>query len=64
MFARDYRHRELSRCDDVKFLYEIVKRNFTKAPRLRRFVNENRDKIVVLKSRKAIATYLNALMNA
>jgi adenylate kinase family enzyme len=58
---RGGRHPEVSFWDDVRFLPEILKRTFRTGPKLRTFIAEHPDKVVVLRSRKEIAEYLNSL---
>lgn len=58
MLRRSDRHKEVNIWDDLVFFLEIVRRTFVKGPKLRKFVNEYRDKVIVLKSREDICRYL------
>lgn len=55
------RHKELTRWDEVKFFYEVVKRTFTKGPHMRAFVDEHRGKVKTLKNYKEVEAYLETL---
>lgn len=55
------RHPELSRWDDIKFIYEIVRRTFTQGPKMRQFVRENPEKVVRLPSHKGSDSYFASL---
>ncbi|MFZ1075714.1 MAG: hypothetical protein WAN50_05065 [Minisyncoccia bacterium] len=55
------RHKETSFWDDVLFFGEIIKRTFTKASKLRRFINEHKNKVLILRSHKEIDAYLERL---
>ncbi len=54
-------HGELTFWDDIVFFREIVRRYETTSPKLRAFVSEHPEKLVVLHSRKKITSYLNGL---
>lgn len=53
------RHKELTKWDDFKFIYEIIRRTFIKGPKLRQFINGHIGKVVVLKNYKEVEDYLN-----
>lgn len=55
------RHKELTRWDEIRFFYEVVKRTFTKGRQMRAFVNEHREKSKILKNYKEVEAYLDAL---
>lgn len=57
-FRRTSRHKEVSFWDDVTFFPEVVRRTFTTGPKLRQFLAQYRDKVIVLKSRKEINRYV------
>lgn len=58
VFRRKHAHPELSLWDDIKFTIEVVKRTFTKGPRHRRFIKNYKDKLVVLRTRKDMASFV------
>lgn len=55
------RHKEISFWDDLVFFGEIVRRSFTTTPKLRKFLNEYKDKVIVLHSRRDIKKYIENL---
>ncbi len=52
------RHKELNMWDDIKFILEIIARTFNRGPKIQKFVEENRGKLLVLKSHKEADQYL------
>lgn len=60
-FYRTDRHQELGFWDDVAFFPEIIRRTFATGPKLRRFVSQHQDKVVVARSRREIDRYLMSL---
>jgi adenylate kinase family enzyme len=58
---RDNRHKEVSVWDDITFFSEVVRRTFRTGPKLHAFVNQFKDKTVILRSRKEIDQYVNRL---
>jgi len=52
------RHKELTKWDEIKFFYEVVKRTFTKSKKMKNFVREHRDKVKILKNYKEVEVYL------
>jgi adenylate kinase family enzyme len=61
LFRRSSRHGEVSIFDDLTFFAEIIRREFTRLPRLRKFVSQYKNKTVTLKSRKQITQYVESL---
>lgn len=57
------RHPELSRWDDFKFLYEIVRRTFTHGAQMKKFIRENPKEIVHLRSHKEADVFFSKLGN-
>lgn len=55
------RHKELSMWHELSFFAEIIRREYKNSPRLKKFISEHKDKVVVLKSRKEIDRYLQEL---
>lgn len=55
------RHKELTKKDDLLFVFEIIRRQFLKIPELRKFVAENKDKVKVFKNFKEVNNYINKL---
>ncbi len=55
------RHKELTMWDEIRFLPEIFHRTFRHGPKLRRFVANRKDKIMIFRSRNDIALYLESL---
>lgn len=51
------RHTELTRWDDIKFVYQIVRRTFVHGPRLKEFAMENTSKIKIIRSFKEADNY-------
>ncbi len=52
------RHRELSKWDDIKFIIDIIYRTFNRGPKIRRFTEEHKTKLVVLRSYKEVEEYV------
>jgi len=57
------RHPELSRWEDFKFLYEIVRRTFTHGAQMNKFVQENPLKIVHIRSHGEADAFVIQLQN-
>jgi adenylate kinase family enzyme len=55
------RHKELNTWDDIKFFYEIVRRQFIHDPRIRAFVEANSNKAIILRSYKEAEKFLSGL---
>jgi adenylate kinase family enzyme len=55
------RHTELTRWDDIKFLYQIVRRTFAHSPKMREFIRENAGKVKTLHSFKEVGHYFAGL---
>lgn len=51
------RHQELSKWDDLKFTYQIVRRTFTQGRGMKKFVRENPEKVVVLRTYKEVGEW-------
>ena len=61
MLKPSSRHKEVNIWDDLIFFPEIIRRTFLKGPKLRKFVDEYRDKVIILKSRNDIDRYLRTI---
>lgn len=61
MFRPRTRHKELSLWDEITFFREIVRRTYSSGPKLRQFVEEHKNKVVTLRSRKEMQEYLSRL---
>ncbi len=55
------RHPELSRWDDFKFISEIVSRTFTYGSQMRKFIQENPEKVLHFRSYKEADEFLEKL---
>jgi adenylate kinase family enzyme len=55
------RHTELTRWDDIKFMYQIIRRTFVHGPKIREFVKENASRVKVLRTFKEVNDYFAAL---
>lgn len=55
------RHEELTRIDDLLFIFEIIRRQFSKMPAMRKFAAENKDKLIILKSFMEVDEYTDKL---
>lgn len=55
------RHKELTKWDEFKFIYQVIRRTFIKGPKLRQFVIDHIDKVKVFKNYKEIELYFNNL---
>ena len=55
------RHPELSRWDDLKFISEIVRRTFTHGVQMRKFIQENPEKVVHIHSHREADKFLKNL---
>jgi adenylate kinase family enzyme len=60
-FFEPKRHDELGLWDEITFFREIVKRNFSSKPKLLKFVDAHKDKVIRLRSRKEMDEYLKKL---
>ena len=58
---KNERHKELTKWDDFKFIYQIIRRTFIKGPKLKQFVLDHPDKIKIYKNYKDIESYFNNL---
>jgi adenylate kinase family enzyme len=56
--ASNKRHPELSRWNDFKFTFEIVRRTFTHGVQMHQFVQDHPQKVVHLRSHKEVDKYL------
>ena len=55
------RHKQVSRWMDITFFFELIRRHFTTAPKLKKIIDAYPNKVVRLHTRKEIANYLNSL---
>lgn len=55
------KHKEVTRWEDFKFIYQIIRRTFLKGPIIRRFVSEHSDKVKIFKNYKEVEEYFNTL---
>jgi len=55
------RHKGLSKWDDFKFIFEIIHRTSTHGVDMKKFVDENKNKAIILRSHKAADRYLTSL---
>jgi adenylate kinase family enzyme len=55
------RHKELTKWDDFKFIYQIIRRTFIKGPKMRQFIKEHSDKAKTFRNYKEIKSYFNNL---
>lgn len=60
VFFENKRHAELTFWDDLTFFKEIVRREYSSGPKLRRFVEEHADKVMTLRSKKEIREYVQS----
>jgi adenylate kinase family enzyme len=58
VFLEKKRHKELSFIDEMTFFKEIIKREFSSGPKLRQFVKENQNKVIILSNRKAMRHFI------
>ncbi len=58
---RTNRHPEITRWEDMKFTYQIIKRTFTHGKDMREFVKTYRSKSIILKNYREVDQYLNDL---
>jgi len=57
-FFEPKRHAELGLWDEITFFREIIRRQYANKPKLLRFTEEHKDKVIRLQSRKEIDSYL------
>lgn len=55
---KDDRHPELTKWQDFKFTYQIIRRTFVNGPRIQKFITEHPEKVITLRSYKQIEKYL------
>jgi adenylate kinase family enzyme len=60
-FVTTRRHAELSMWNEITFFPEIIRRNFSRKPKLLKFVSEHKDKVVRLRSYREMDEYLRRL---
>jgi adenylate kinase family enzyme len=60
-FFEPKRHTELGLWDEITFFREIIRRNSKSRPKLLQFIKEHKDKVVTLRSRKEINTYVDSI---
>lgn len=58
---RSDRHKEVGLWDDITFFPELVRRTFTRGPKIRQLIQLYKGKLVVLKSRAEIEEYIAKL---
>ncbi len=56
-FHQRNRHPQISLWDDITFFLELIRRNFVTKPKLLKFVNDYRNKIMRFHSQKEIEKY-------
>lgn len=61
IFKRSTRHQELNMWHEIKFFPEIVRRTYANDAKLRKFILDNKDKVVILRSRREMVGYLQKL---
>jgi adenylate kinase family enzyme len=61
LFGKKERHKELNLWDEMVFFHEIIKRAFTRKELFKSFQQKYKDKIITLRSRNEISTYLHSL---
>ncbi len=59
----DDRHPELNRLDDLKFVWEIVRRTFTHGYQMKQFAKENSQKVTWIKSHAEADLFFRNLKN-
>jgi adenylate kinase family enzyme len=55
------RHKELTKFDDLIFIHEIIRRQFKVMPKMRKFVEENKNKVKIFKNHKDADKYVSTL---
>jgi adenylate kinase family enzyme len=55
------RHKEITKWDDFKFIYQIIRRTFIKGPKIRQFVRDHVDKVKIFRNYNEVKEYLNTL---
>lgn len=60
-FTPSHRHPEFSTADNFKFIYELVKRTWTHKQKMNAMIDQYKDKVIILKSRKEISKYLSTI---
>jgi adenylate kinase family enzyme len=61
-FFEPKRHAHLTWRDEITFYKEIVRRTFTGRPKLIKFIEEHKDKVVTLRSYRQIDEYVDSLV--
>lgn len=57
----DDRHKELNAWDEIRFIFEMPYRTFTRTAKIHQFIKDNGSKLVLLKSHKEVDEYLESL---
>ena len=63
MLRRGARHKELNFWDDVKFFPEIIRRNFSRKPKYREFIEKYGHKMTTLRSWREIDNYVEKMQS-
>ena len=53
----DERHKELNMWDEIRFIFEMPYRTFTRNAKIHQFIKDNESKLVLLKSHKEVDEY-------
>jgi len=60
-WINDDRHSEISRAEDLFFVFDMIRRTKNSQPKILGIMNEYPDKIVILKDYQAVVSYLKQL---
>ncbi len=58
---KNSRHKELSKKEDLFFIFEIIRRQFKVIPKIKKFITENKNKTKILKNYIDVDKYLREL---
>ncbi|MDB5189803.1 MAG: hypothetical protein JWN49_129 [Parcubacteria group bacterium] len=61
IFFEPKRHAHLTLWDDLTFFRELIRRNFSSGPKLRNFITEHQDKVIILRSNTDVLKYQKSL---
>ncbi|MBI3291076.1 AAA family ATPase, partial [Candidatus Falkowbacteria bacterium] len=52
---------ELNKWDEIKFIYQVIRRTFVYKPKIRKIISENKDKVKIFKNYKDLNKFVEKL---
>ena len=57
----DQRHKEITWWDELKFIYKIIRRTYSRGPKIKTFIRDHQSKIITFHKYKEIKRYVENL---